>query len=236
MSGRASKSGQLIAKLRRVFNDFLTAGHFTGIKVLEVASKKVSVRPGSGIYVRSRSPDGKYIIAIVKPPITHGGLYLETKTKEKDGRPSPVFVCSELATRASELVDVELLLVHGWVALHDDGALGELFHLVQQATVVRLQFFGNIGMHAQHDIFVLEVLGNLPHLDVNLVADRGHGFHVAGRFAIRARRADGAFERLLHALTRDRDQAEIVKLQGFGRSTVVPQFLFEGLHHALAVA
>lgn len=51
------------------FNDFPTPGHFPSIKVLDLASKKVSVWPGSdGTYVPSWSPDGKYMIAIANPP------------------------------------------------------------------------------------------------------------------------------------------------------------------------
>jgi serine/threonine protein kinase/Tol biopolymer transport system component len=51
------------------FNDFPTSGHFPGIKVLDLASKKVSVWPGSeGTYVPSWSPDGKYMVAIANPP------------------------------------------------------------------------------------------------------------------------------------------------------------------------
>ncbi len=51
------------------FSDVPTPGHFTGIKVLDLASKKVSVWPGSeGTYVPSWSPDRKYMVAIANPP------------------------------------------------------------------------------------------------------------------------------------------------------------------------
>ncbi len=51
------------------FSDVPTPGHFTGIKVLDLASKKVSVWPGSpGMYVPSWSPDGKYMVAIASAP------------------------------------------------------------------------------------------------------------------------------------------------------------------------
>ena len=51
------------------FNDFPTPGHFPGIQVLDLASRKVSVWPGSeGRYVPSWSPDGKYMVAIANPP------------------------------------------------------------------------------------------------------------------------------------------------------------------------
>ena len=51
------------------FNDFPSSGHFPDIKVLDLASKKVSVWPGSeGTYVPSWSPDGRYMVAIANPP------------------------------------------------------------------------------------------------------------------------------------------------------------------------
>jgi Tol biopolymer transport system component len=51
------------------FSDFPAPGHFTGIKVVDLASKKVSVWPGTpGIYVPSWSPDGKYLVAIANSP------------------------------------------------------------------------------------------------------------------------------------------------------------------------
>ena len=53
--------------------------------------------------------------------------------------------------------------------------------------------------------------------------------------AIRAGRAERAFERLLDALARDGDQAEIVELENLRRRAVAAQLLFERLHHLLAV-
>jgi Tol biopolymer transport system component len=51
------------------FSDVPSPGHFTGIKVLDLASRKVSIWPGSeGRYVPSWSPDGKYMVAIANPP------------------------------------------------------------------------------------------------------------------------------------------------------------------------
>lgn len=51
------------------FNDFPAPGHFPGIQVLDLASRKVSVWPGSeGRYVPSWSPDGQYMVAIANPP------------------------------------------------------------------------------------------------------------------------------------------------------------------------
>ena len=63
------------------FNDFPVPGHFPGIKVLDLASKKVSVWPGSeGIYVPSWSPDGNYMVAIANPPKRMVVYSRETKT------------------------------------------------------------------------------------------------------------------------------------------------------------
>ena len=51
------------------FNDFPLPGHFLGIKVLDLNTRKVSVMPGSeGFYVPSWSPDGKYLVAIAQNP------------------------------------------------------------------------------------------------------------------------------------------------------------------------
>jgi serine/threonine protein kinase/Tol biopolymer transport system component len=51
------------------FNDFPTPGHYPDIKVLDLASRKVSVWPDSeGRYVPSWSPDGQYMVAIANPP------------------------------------------------------------------------------------------------------------------------------------------------------------------------
>jgi serine/threonine protein kinase/Tol biopolymer transport system component len=63
------------------FNDWPFPGHFPGIQVLDLASKKVSVWPGSkGFYVPSWSPDGKYMVAIANPPKRMVVYSRETKT------------------------------------------------------------------------------------------------------------------------------------------------------------
>jgi len=63
------------------FNDWPFPGHFPGIRVLDLASKKVSVWPGSeGFYVPSWSPDGKYMVAIANPPKRMVVYSRETKT------------------------------------------------------------------------------------------------------------------------------------------------------------
>ena len=52
------------------FNDFPFPGHLPGIKVVDVATGKVTVMKGSeGYYVPSWSPDGKYMVAIAENPL-----------------------------------------------------------------------------------------------------------------------------------------------------------------------
>jgi Tol biopolymer transport system component len=53
-----------------VFNDFPVPGQtIKGIKVLDLATWKISIMPGSeGFYVPSWSPDGKYLVAIAQNP------------------------------------------------------------------------------------------------------------------------------------------------------------------------
>jgi eukaryotic-like serine/threonine-protein kinase len=63
------------------FDDWPYPGHFPGIKVLDLASKKVSLWPGTeGTYVPSWSPDGKYMVAIAKTPKRMVVYSRETKT------------------------------------------------------------------------------------------------------------------------------------------------------------
>jgi Tol biopolymer transport system component len=51
------------------FNDYPAPGRVMGIKILDLATRKVSVMPGSeGFYVPSWSPDGKYMVAIAQNP------------------------------------------------------------------------------------------------------------------------------------------------------------------------
>jgi eukaryotic-like serine/threonine-protein kinase len=51
------------------FNDFPSPGQIRGIKVVDLATRKVSIMPGSeGFYVPSWSPDGKYLVAIAQNP------------------------------------------------------------------------------------------------------------------------------------------------------------------------
>ena len=63
------------------FNDWPYPGHLPGIKVLDLASKKVSLWPGTqGKYIPSWSPDGKYMMAVANPPKRMVVYSRETKT------------------------------------------------------------------------------------------------------------------------------------------------------------
>jgi Tol biopolymer transport system component len=51
------------------FNDYPNPGHIPGIKVVDLATRKISIMPGSeGFYAPSWSPDGKYMVAIAENP------------------------------------------------------------------------------------------------------------------------------------------------------------------------
>ena len=51
------------------FNDFPRPGDIKGIKVLDLATRKISIMAGSeGFYVPSWSPDGKYMVAMAQNP------------------------------------------------------------------------------------------------------------------------------------------------------------------------
>lgn len=52
-----------------VFNDYPLPGQMEGIKVLDLATRKISIMPGSaGFYAPSWSPDGRYLVAIAQNP------------------------------------------------------------------------------------------------------------------------------------------------------------------------
>jgi len=51
------------------FNDYPFPGHLAGIKVLDLATRQITLMPGSeGFYVPRWSPDGKYMIAVGQNP------------------------------------------------------------------------------------------------------------------------------------------------------------------------
>jgi predicted Ser/Thr protein kinase len=52
-----------------LFNDFPLPGRIRGIKIVDLATQKVSIMPGSErFYVPSWSPDGKYMVAVAQNP------------------------------------------------------------------------------------------------------------------------------------------------------------------------
>jgi len=51
------------------FNDYPLPGHIKGIKVLDLATRQISIMPGSeDFYVPSWSPDGKHMVAMAQNP------------------------------------------------------------------------------------------------------------------------------------------------------------------------
>jgi Tol biopolymer transport system component len=51
------------------FNDFFKPGQFNAIKVLDLATRKISIMPGSeGFYMPTWSPDAKYMVAAAQDP------------------------------------------------------------------------------------------------------------------------------------------------------------------------
>jgi Tol biopolymer transport system component len=51
------------------FNDFPYPGRIPGINIVDLATRNISIMPGSeGFYVPSWSPDGKYMVAIAENP------------------------------------------------------------------------------------------------------------------------------------------------------------------------
>ena len=67
------------------------------------------------------------------------------------------------------------------------------------------------------------------------MAHRRHRLHKARAGAIRTRLAQGALQRLLHALAGDRHQSEIVELENLRRRAIVAQRFFQRHHHLLAI-
>jgi eukaryotic-like serine/threonine-protein kinase len=52
-----------------LFNDYPVPGHFIGLKVFDLASRRVTTLPGSeGHYVACWSPDGQNLVSIANPP------------------------------------------------------------------------------------------------------------------------------------------------------------------------
>src|SRR5262249_18356253 len=82
---------------------------------------------------------------------------------------------------------------------------------------------------------VVDVFRNAARLGQDFIADRLRAFDHAASAAIRAGRAERAFERLFDAFARDGHQAEVVELENLRRRAVAAQLLFEGLHDLLAV-
>src|SRR5947209_7623766 len=69
-----------------------------------------------------------------------------------------------------------------------------------------------------------------------LVADRLRRLHEARARAVRTRRTERALQRLLDALARHDDEAEVVERENLRRRLVLAERVLQGLQHARAVA
>ena len=83
---------------------------------------------------------------------------------------------------------------------------------------------------------LIDFRSHLARFGLNLVAERGDGFHHARAGAIGAGLAERALESLLGALAGDGDQAKLVEAQHFRRRAIGAQSVFERGHHFFAVA
>src|SRR5262245_60759395 len=126
--------------------------------------------------------------------------------------------------------------MHCRVTLDRDHAAQIRLDLSEHVAFGAAQGFGHFGVDAEDDLVVMvNVFRDAARLGQDFITDRLRAFDHAASAAIRAGRAEGAFQRLFDAFARDGHQAEVVELENLRRRAVAAQFLFEGLHHLLAV-
>src|SRR5689334_15824847 len=94
---------------------------------------------------------------------------------------------------------------------------------------------GHIWMHTQQNILALDRLRYLLCFYQDLPDDCLDTLNVPRTFAVRARRAEGSFQTLLHTLARDRHESEIIELENLVGSFIGAHGFFERLHHLLPV-
>src|SRR5579885_3105199 len=114
-----------------------------------------------------------------------------------------------------------------------------VFDLARHVALGRAEGACDFGVDAERRL--LEVLAVVrarqpSRLFEYLVADRLRRLHQPRALAVRAGRAERPFERLLHALARHDDEAEVVVGENLRRRLVVAQRVLQGLQHARAVA
>src|SRR5258708_7958280 len=123
-----------------------------------------------------------------------------------------------------------------WIGLQHNRAAQYRLELFEITVLSRLQRFGDFGVHPQdHVVLTFDRFRNLLRLLQNLADDGGHGFYVAGAFAIRAGRAQRPLQALLDAFAGNGNQTKIVELKNLVWRLVGPHRLFEHLHHLLAI-
>ena len=90
---------------------------------------------------------------------------------------------------------------------HDAAEIG--LDLGEDVAFGRPQHFGHFRIDAQDDlVMAVDVFRDAARFGEDLVADRLRALHHPAAGAIRARRAEGSFERLLDAFARHGDEAQ----------------------------
>src|SRR5262245_18657256 len=146
-----------------------------------------------------------------------------------------VYIAANFLPSSSQR-DIELFLMHCGIALDRDQAAQIGLDLPEHVAFGAAQGLGHIGVDAEDDLVVMvDVFRDAARLGQDFIADRLRAFDHAASAAIRAGRAERAFERLFDAFARDGHQAEVVELENLRRRSVAAQFLFERLHDFLAV-
>src|SRR5262245_25783540 len=126
--------------------------------------------------------------------------------------------------------------MHGRVALDRNQAAQISLDLRQHIAFGAAQRFGHLGVDAEDDlVVVVNIFRDATGFGQDFVADRLRALDHAASAAIRAGRAERAFERLFDAFASDRHQAEVVELENLRRRAVAAQFLLQRRHHLLAV-
>ena len=105
--------------------------------------------------------------------------------------------------------------MEGGVGLDDYVFVRGLLEFVDEHGFARLQRLRDFGMDAQRQVWIFVIRGgHLSRFGLDFVAERRARLHHAAAGAIRAGLAQNALERLLRALARDADEAELVERQG----------------------
>src|SRR5215469_1786560 len=121
------------------------------------------------------------------------------------------------------------------IAFHQHRTMQDLLDLLQVFVLIRFEEARDVRMHAQDDVFEIDSRRELVRFLQDFANRGGNALHIAGAFAIGAGHTERPLQALLHALTCDGHQAEIVELENFVWRTVGAHGVFERLHHFLPI-